>query len=92
MFFNLLEGSARILHASGISLAISASACDATFEAMSLARDAGVLVSFDTNLRLRLWPLARARAMIGAAMATLAYLILIPALLCRGSADTTRAS
>lgn len=60
---------ARILHASGISLAISASACDATFEAMSLARDAGVLVSFDTNLRLRLWPLARARAMIGAAMA-----------------------
>lgn len=60
---------ARILHASGISLAISASACDAVFEAMSSAKEAGVLVSFDTNLRLRLWPLARARAMIGAAMA-----------------------
>jgi len=60
---------ARILHASGISLAISASASDAVFEAMAAAREAGVLVSFDTNLRLRLWPLARARAMIEAAMA-----------------------
>lgn len=61
--------AARILHASGISLAISASACDAVFEAMAAARGAGVLVSFDTNLRLRLWPLARARALIEAAMA-----------------------
>lgn len=61
--------SARILHASGISLAISATACDAVFEAMAMAREAGVLVSFDTNLRLRLWPVARARAMIEAAMA-----------------------
>ncbi len=61
--------AARILHASGISLAISASACDAVFEAMAAAREAGVLVSFDTNLRLRLWPLARARAMTEAAMA-----------------------
>ena len=62
-------GKARILHASGISLAISASACDAVFEAMSSAKEAGALVSFDTNLRLRLWPLTRARAMIEAAMA-----------------------
>lgn len=61
--------AASILHASGISLAISASACDAVFEAISTAREAGTLVSFDTNLRLRLWPLARARAMIEAAMA-----------------------
>lgn len=37
------------------------------------------------------WPF-RALAVIGAAMATLAYLMLIPALLCRGSADTARAS
>jgi len=60
---------ARILHASGISLAISASACDAVFAAISVAREAGTLVSFDTNLRLRLWPLERARALIEAAMA-----------------------
>lgn len=60
---------ARILHASGISLAISTTACDAVFEAMAAAREAGVMISFDTNLRLRLWPLVCARAMIEAAMA-----------------------
>jgi len=54
--------SASFLHLSGISLAISASACDAAFEAMSTIRAAGGKVSFDTNLRLKLWPLARARA------------------------------
>ena len=58
---------ARILHASGISLAISSSAADAVFAAMRIARAAGVTVSFDTNLRLRLWPLDRARAVIHAA-------------------------
>ncbi|WP_173931907.1 sugar kinase [Chelativorans sp. Marseille-P2723] len=58
---------ARVLHVSGISMAISESACDAVFEAIRMAREAGVLVSFDTNLRLRLWPLPRARAVIEAA-------------------------
>ncbi|EWG99297.1 hypothetical protein [Halomonas sp. BC04] len=37
------------------------------------------------------WPF-RALAVIGAAMATLAYLLLIPALLRQKPADTTRAS
>lgn len=59
----------RILHASGISQAISASACDAVFHAIRLAKRHGVLVSYDPNLRLRLWPLDRARAVIHAAMA-----------------------
>jgi 2-dehydro-3-deoxygluconokinase len=58
---------ARILQASGISLAISASACDAVLHAFGAARAAGVRTAFDSNLRLKLWPLARARAMIGAA-------------------------
>jgi 2-dehydro-3-deoxygluconokinase len=61
--------SARVLHVSGISQAISTSACDAAFEAMETVRAAGGLVSYDTNLRLKLWPLARARAIIHAAMA-----------------------
>ncbi len=52
----------RYLHLSGISLAISAGACDTAFEAIETAREAGTLVSFDSNLRLKLWPLARARA------------------------------
>lgn len=61
--------AAKILHVSSISMAISPSAADAVLEAIRVARDAGTLVSFDTNLRLRLWPLARAQAMTHAAMA-----------------------
>jgi 2-dehydro-3-deoxygluconokinase len=59
---------ARVLHVSGISQAISESACDAVFEAIGIARAAGVRVSYDTNLRLKLWPLVRARAITHAAM------------------------
>jgi 2-dehydro-3-deoxygluconokinase len=62
-----LIASARIVQASGISQAISASACDAVFEAFALARQAGVLTAYDTNLRLKLWPLARAKPIINAA-------------------------
>lgn len=61
--------AARILHLSGISLAISPQACDTAFEAMRLAHEAGTLVSFDSNLRLKLWPLARAQACIAQAVA-----------------------
>lgn len=61
--------TARVLHVSGISLAISPSACDTVFAAIRLAREAGTLVSFDVNLRLKLWPLDRARACIAQAVA-----------------------
>jgi 2-dehydro-3-deoxygluconokinase len=61
--------SARIVQASGISQAISTSACDAVFAAFETARAAGVLTAYDTNLRLKLWPLTRARAIIHAACA-----------------------
>jgi 2-dehydro-3-deoxygluconokinase len=61
--------SAKILHLSAISQAISASACDAAFAAITVARAAGVLVSYDTNLRLKLWPIERARAIIHATVA-----------------------
>lgn len=57
---------ARVLHLSGISQAISDTACDAALRAVEIARANETLVSFDTNLRLRLWPLPRARAMIHA--------------------------
>lgn len=69
---------AKILHVSGISQAISASACDTVFAAIEAARQAGVRVSYDTNLRLKLWPLARARA-ISAATVPLCD-ILLPSL------------
>ena len=61
--------SAKVLHLSGISQAISASACDACFAAIEAARNAGVKISYDTNLRLKLWPLPRARAIIRASLA-----------------------
>ena len=55
---------ARFLHVSGISQAISASATDSVFHAIRIARGAGVNVAYDPNLRLKLWPLDRARAII----------------------------
>jgi len=59
---------AKIVHLSGISLAISVSACDSAFAAIEHARGHGVKVSFDTNPRLKLWPLPRARAVMLAAI------------------------
>jgi len=60
--------AARILHVSGVSQAISSSAADLVFAAIDVARRANVLVSYDTNLRLKLWPLHRARAITNEAM------------------------
>ncbi len=54
----------KILHLSGISQAISSSAADAVFAAIDIAHAAGRLVSYDPNLRLKLWPLRRARSII----------------------------
>ena len=59
---------AKMLHVSGISQAISASACDSVFAALDAARGAGARISYDSNLRLKLWPLARARAVIVATL------------------------
>lgn len=59
----------RFFHTSGITQAISSGACDTAFAAMHAAREAGAQVVYDANLRLRLWPAARARAVITAAMA-----------------------
>ena len=65
-----LVESARCLHCSGISQAISTSACDTVFEAIARARAAGTRVSYDLNFRPSLWPAPRALAM---ARATLAH-------------------
>jgi len=65
--------SARFVQASGISMAISASAADSVLATFEAARAAGARVVLDSNLRLKLWPLARARALIGAAAAMADY-------------------
>lgn len=56
--------AAKAIHLSGISLAISNVACDACYTAIHAARAGGTLVSFDTNLRLKLWSKDRARAVM----------------------------
>lgn len=55
---------ARLLYVSGISFAISTTACDAMLAAIDTARQAGREVALDTNLRLGLWSLPRARAIL----------------------------
>jgi 2-dehydro-3-deoxygluconokinase len=67
---------AKFFHTSGISQAISDSACDTVFAALEAARMAGVRIAYDSNLRLRLWPLARARAVIRATIALSDYFLL----------------
>jgi 2-dehydro-3-deoxygluconokinase len=60
---------ARILHLSAISQAISGEARGACRAAIDAARAAGVEISYDTNLRLRLWDLDEARRTIDETMA-----------------------
>ena len=59
---------ARVLHASGISMAISESACATVLDAMHTAKASGTRVAFDSNLRLKLWTLAQARPAIEQAL------------------------
>ena len=63
----------RMLYVSGISQGISATACDAVFAAIDCARRHGVSVAYDTNYRPRLWPPARAAAVVHAAMGSVDY-------------------
>jgi 2-dehydro-3-deoxygluconokinase len=48
-------GGARVLHVSGISQAISSSCRETVLAAVRVARERGVLVSYDPNLRRKLW-------------------------------------
>jgi 2-dehydro-3-deoxygluconokinase len=60
---------AKVFHVSAIGQAISETAratCDA---AITAARDSGVKVSYDTNLRLRLWDIDTARRTVDATIA-----------------------
>jgi 2-dehydro-3-deoxygluconokinase len=68
----------RYFHASGISQAISDSACDAVFAAVQVAKEAGAQFVYDANVRLRLWSARRAAAIVSAtaALADLFFLSL----------------
>lgn len=56
--------AARMFYATGISQAISHTAADAVLHAIAIARKNRVRVAFGTNYRARLWPPARAAALI----------------------------
>lgn len=57
--FDLVRG-ADLLHLTGISPALSASMAEVTFQAVRVARESGVPVSFDLNYRGKLWSRERA--------------------------------
>ena len=56
--------SARWLHVTGITPALSESCHEAVHAAIDLALAAGLQVSFDPNLRLKLWTVERAREVL----------------------------
>lgn len=59
--FELVRG-ASLLHLTGITPALSESMREVTLEAIRVAREADVTVSFDLNFRGRLWSREQARA------------------------------
>jgi 2-dehydro-3-deoxygluconokinase len=58
---SVLTTGSGILHLTGITLALSPSAAEATRSVTARAREAGRLVSFDVNYRARLWSADEAR-------------------------------
>ena len=65
---NLIQ-SARFFHTSGITQAISYTARETVFAAIDVARAANVSVSFDANIRPRLWSIDTAQQAVKQAMA-----------------------
>lgn len=55
---------AKVLHVTGITLAVSKQAAQTTIRAMEIAKKKGVTVCFDPNLRLKMWTLEEARKTI----------------------------
>lgn len=59
---------ARLFHTSGITQAISEGACAAAEAAMARARELGLIVTYDLNVRPRLRPVAELRGRVAAAL------------------------
>ncbi|NIK76029.1 2-dehydro-3-deoxygluconokinase [Paenibacillus castaneae] len=53
--------NSKLLHVTGITAALSEDCRRTLRRAIDIAKDAGVLVSFDPNLRLKLWSIEEAR-------------------------------
>jgi 2-dehydro-3-deoxygluconokinase len=75
---NLLRG-ASLLHATGITPALSEGCREATREALQVAREMNVSVSFDLNYRSLLWSPDEARRVIESLLPLVDLLIVSPA-------------
>jgi 2-dehydro-3-deoxygluconokinase len=67
--------SARLLHFTGISLAVGGTLGEATLHAVQLARKAGLEISFDPNFRPQLWNANTARRNLDTVMRDLDILL-----------------
>lgn len=56
--------SAKILHVTGITLALSNTARETVYKAIEVAKSNNVLISFDPNIRLKLWNIEEAKPII----------------------------
>lgn len=56
--------SAKILHLTGITPALSKSAREAVYKAIEIAKANDVLISFDPNVRLKLWTVDEAKKVL----------------------------
>ena len=56
--------SAKIIHLTGITPALSKSTREAVYKAIDIAKANGVLVSFDPNIRLKLWTIDEAKEVL----------------------------
>lgn len=68
-------GSTRILHSSGITPALGPNCRDTMTAVLKVAREMGVVNSFDFNMRLRLWTAEEARAYLSTVFPYLNILI-----------------
>ncbi len=55
---------AKIIHITGITPALSKSAREVVFKVLDIAKENGITVSFDPNIRLKLWKLEEARPVL----------------------------
>ena len=56
--------NAKVLHITGITMALSAEARETVLKAIDVAKEAGVKISFDPNIRLKLWGIEEARPIL----------------------------
>lgn len=67
--------SARLLHVTGVTPALSPTAAEAVSRAVSVAREAGVRVSLDVNHRARLWSRDAAAPVLRALLPAVSLLV-----------------